>query len=588
MHMEPLLLQPEKKVYSTLKKWGPFVIIAGTFIWQRWGVIHNPFMLNPDEADLLVAGKLAAQSLLPYDTFTTTTYGPVWPIFLGLLSTLKFPLHLLGAHLLSAIFTLLILGSWYWLLDRVSNRSTAIAATASVSLMLGNGGIPDTSTADFFHMSSELLPAALLSIASVLFLFSKKTSVTWRYLALALFTLGFLSKYQFGPTSVISIILIMLLPPEGVKIPLQAGKDVAAALAPLILLLATVLLSGRANYLVNEGIAVITNYVGTEDVSFLGRLREVLFFILQHPLFLIPLLITFSVAQNQHEKNFKNLIPMFSPLIYFFVALYSISKSPNLFPHYLYIILLSGIVPLAFMERDIRYEHECLNIRKKNRPIPNPRILLIPVALWALARTTPIPTIPIWLIIIIFVICIMLMTDVKRNLLLINFLRPSTRLSFFMLSISIIFLSSTWPTSSSFSTQSTSTEIISQDGGRLPADGISSNCPFGSTALVWGWSAELYSYYGLQPISRYTINNWQINPSPHQEFYKTELINELNSNPPRCIINAVGPGFFGYTDRSLHDISIVMEDISNLLQSTYTAVEVSFNNQTVLLYRKND
>ena len=60
-------------------------------------------MMNPDEAELLAAGRRAALNLLPYVTYTTPTYLVAWPFALGVLAALGVPMTLPTAHVLSAL-----------------------------------------------------------------------------------------------------------------------------------------------------------------------------------------------------------------------------------------------------------------------------------------------------------------------------------------------------------------------------------------------------------------------------------------------------------------------------------------------------
>ena len=63
--------------------------------------------------------------------------------------------------------------------------------------------------------------------------------------------------------------------------------------------------------------------------------------------------------------------------------------------------------------------------------------------------------------------------------------------------------------------------------------------------FVWGWANELYSNFAWTPASRYVNAIWQIFPLQRQGTYRANLTSELADDPPKCIVNAAGPGFFG-------------------------------------------
>lgn len=77
-------------------------ILLFVFVLIRIPIIGNPLSLNPDEAELIATGRRAVLDLVPYRTFETSTSGVWWPLTLGLLGRLGYPLNLKGAHLLSA------------------------------------------------------------------------------------------------------------------------------------------------------------------------------------------------------------------------------------------------------------------------------------------------------------------------------------------------------------------------------------------------------------------------------------------------------------------------------------------------------
>ncbi len=75
--------------------------------------------------------------------------------------------------------------------------------------------------------------------------------------------------------------------------------------------------------------------------------------------------------------------------------------------------------------------------------------------------------------------------------------------------------------------------------------------PPGSTANVWGWSAQFYVRAGLVPSTRDAHTYNAIAWSPTVDYYRARHLADLRRAPPRLFIDAVGPGNFVFQDRSL-------------------------------------
>jgi len=86
------------------------------------------------------------------------------------------------------------------------------------------------------------------------------------------------------------------------------------------------------------------------------------------------------------------------------------------------------------------------------------------------------------------------------------------------------------------------------DSERTP---LSSFCANGDSVLVWGWSPELYSFYGWEPASRYVTTTLM---NDHEIFshdltsYRARLSDDLKLSTLDCVVVAVGPSFFGGFD----------------------------------------
>jgi hypothetical protein len=94
-------------------------------------------------------------------------------------------------------------------------------------------------------------------------------------------------------------------------------------------------------------------------------------------------------------------------------------------------------------------------------------------------------------------------------------------------------------------------------------------CARGSRVLVWGWAAELYADYDWQPASRY-VNTWSLGGLGETETYERTMVDEVTSNPPTCVVEAIGPTFnggYGPGDR----ITVRLPELGDYLARCYTA-----------------
>lgn len=87
---------------------GICVYLFVLFFYLRWNAIVWRGRFNPDEAELLADGLRASKSFVPFKDFTSPTFGPLWPMFLGYLHRFGLPLSLPIAHLLSALILIMI------------------------------------------------------------------------------------------------------------------------------------------------------------------------------------------------------------------------------------------------------------------------------------------------------------------------------------------------------------------------------------------------------------------------------------------------------------------------------------------------
>lgn len=165
--------------------------------------------LNPDEAELMVDGRAAMLSPVPFSTWMTSTIGPVWVLTLAAIGGLGFPLTIASAHFLAAVFYGLFGFGTLILLRRTFGLRVALPLTVAwwVPLALG---VPVGSASDFGAMTTELLPC-LFVLGAALIPIRSLAARPWLFAVVGfLCSLAILSKYQVLPLAV-SLVLFQLI-----------------------------------------------------------------------------------------------------------------------------------------------------------------------------------------------------------------------------------------------------------------------------------------------------------------------------------------------------------------------------------------
>ena len=100
-------------------------------------------------------------------------------------------------------------------------------------------------------------------------------------------------------------------------------------------------------------------------------------------------------------------------------------------------------------------------------------------------------------------------------------------------------------------------------------DAIRAQCPSGARVVVWGWASELYSYNDWVPASRY-VNPWVLSPAAKIETYRRRMEQEISSRPPQCVVEAIGPAFFGEYGPDKRIVRL-LPGVAGVLARCYTA-----------------
>ncbi len=261
------------------------VVLVVIVVELRGRFLASSATYNPDEAELLAAGRRAALNLVPYVTYTTPTYLIGWPFALGVLADLGVPMTLPTAHVLSALaYVAFALIGWV----AVSRRLGWIAAgllilPTAVALFAAHSTRPR----DFLALGTELLPAFLVLAGAAVLVIPGTGRPTRRRLAVACVLAGssLWAMPQIAPLALALCLVGVLLralpepieadatgePPHGVAPTDRRAvlRDLAVAgvafAVPTMVVLGILVVTGMLPRFLAEPVALIRSYVETRQ-----------------------------------------------------------------------------------------------------------------------------------------------------------------------------------------------------------------------------------------------------------------------------------------------------------------------------------
>lgn len=496
-------------------------IIVLLAIWVRGDSLLSGNVLNADEAELLAEGKRAALSWVPYATSTDTTHLYPWAFGLGMLARLGFNLELPLAHLLSALAYVVVLGSVWWVLYRRVSVLTAALAVGGPALVL----LTARDSPDFASMSSELLPVVLLAVA-ILVAFGPRASMGRARFATAMVLVG-IAPIAKPQALLLAFAIWVVLAAHWTRLraaqrgPTQStwrrwAEAAGWSLIPSAVLILAMIAGGTFSRFVSEPVAFNLHYLvnrngGNADVdlSITGRLAALSTHFGAIMVCLLPLFAAGSAKRgaillrpSAWASTWRR--PAAALLGISLAGFLAVAITPPYFPHYQVLIYAGALFAAA-----------CSSSIATSPQSPAP---------WLPAKPRGIAALPLMAI-------LFLATAVPLAPRFATF--PS------------------WP--SGWSALWGARPDESADYIPSPEDPwapVATDCPAGSTVLVWGWVSELYSWRGWEPASRYVNSGWVLNDSPRLQTYRQRLFQEVESDPPRCIVNAVGPQWFAWYPES--------------------------------------
>lgn len=307
-------------------------ILRGQAI-TEWGV------LNPDEAELIVQGRAALLSPVPFSTWVTGTTGPYWVLFLAGLGALGAPLTLAFAHLLSAVLLGLTASALFVAASRAIGRRAALVATVvwwlpiATTILVGD-------PVNFNTLSTEYLPT-LIVMASALVPRERLAAKPWLFAVLGLMAgLAVGAKFQVAPLAVAFVAAQLIVLDASVRpIVVSVLWWLAGAVLPLAAIVLVMVASPATNWsLVEQTLAFLGSYGG--DRSYLQRLTSTIVAITK-PTFYLLVGLGGLIWLGLHSDRRSNV----ARVILITGGLLAVLIGGMGFPHYL--IIYFGAVGLA-------------------------------------------------------------------------------------------------------------------------------------------------------------------------------------------------------------------------------------------------
>ena len=404
------------------------------------------------------------------------------------------------AHLLSALILILICKLVFDCLVRHFSVPLALIIVTPFALQFASG-IGD---ADYLSLSTELLPLLFLVVA---------TNITYRHTLRnrniffigLLFGLSVFGKYFFAPLAFIGLIMALLKArSDGLRLSSTIKWMTLGFCLPIFLLMSWAISAGVPLWKITESPLMTFQYLqggglASSSCTVLTRIGNIRNSLSAHVatfsllLLGISLYLRTAIGLKPRHQILRFLIILSPPV----VAIFLLLSNCMVFPHYNY-LLIGGILQSFFASLYMSEIDKKLDLRIESRII---------ILLYA------------------FVIMQILLTNVTQAVSapLTNPLEKSSR--FFSASAGL------WERA--------------WDKDKVP---LSSFCKTGDSVLVWGWSPELYSFYGWEPASRYVTTTLMIDQkhfSHDTNYYRAKLAEDVELANLDCLVVAIGASFFG-------------------------------------------
>ena len=528
------------------------IVLALLVYAGRGAMFNNSPLFNPDEAELLAAGRRATLGLQPYGSYATPTFLFLWPLVLSLFSALGFGLTLSFAHVLAAAaYVWIAFVAWFgvsrymgWMRGALLTLPTTIYLFAAIPAPNLTAGVYD-----FLSLGTELLPLSLLMGACLILITGTGVPSLRRvFLATAVAGLAVWAKPQ---SALLALTLVAVAPLMRAALlgrewnaPGARGlfKDVAVTCAgfalPSIVIVLWMAIGQTLDDFISEPARFNWTYLteretlpGEPQVTLLERFEPFGIFILSYPLALIWSLAGLAgvVAVRASRGRAATAAAAAVWIIPILAGAVTVFFTFPFFPHYANVLYGAGAIAAVLGSR-LAVGADPDRSRRNATWMPLALVGVISALTVASAAGGPI----------------------YRNI------------------DSLVNPVPVAPAASE--------------------DELAQACPTGSSVLVWGTALEFYAGYDWIPASRYLGPGWILQESKLQGTYRDRLATELEEQPPTCIVEALGPKFTtrGWTTKT-ESLKVRLPDLTPLLNRCYANRSITIpDGRSVRLYVWNN
>ncbi len=495
-----LVVEPSHNVRRWNRWSGSLLLLLVLVVW-RWPPLLGNREFNPDESQLIAGALTLREDAVFWRSVDGVTSGPVNFYFLSVLGTMGVPLSYFGVRLIGLLVIWGTLLAMYGTVRRFHR-----AGVAAVSLIPAVGFYATAIEADYLQYSTEYLPVMLMAFGLYWVSGEKSRSAQDRGspapLMLAGVCFGLLpwTKIQAAPLGAAGLLLASFVVMSQQARPLRArGRALlglsAAALLPGILILGLTAANGQWDHFWQSYVVKNLAYSGEGALS-VGQVIEQFGRAAWNqgavfPAFLLSasLPMIAVVLSGRWRVTGFGWLPSLGFLATL-VALLCVLAPMRGFIHY----LLFMIVPCGLWSAGLLGEWvDRLFPTAKGRSAALAITILLMSAPFAVARILrPLP--PLW-------------GQLHHNV--------------------------TEPPSEA--------AALLQDL-RQPGDALA----------VWGWNSGLHVAARLPQGTRDAVAQRQIEEGELSSYFRDRYLDELRKNRPAFFVDAVGPGAFLYSERSLH------------------------------------
>ena len=493
---------------------------------MRIHVLTSRWMINPDEAVLMAWAKRGEFSLVPFKGVVTNTSGPGWPLALGLIHQLGLPATLITAHVLSFLFAYLAI---IFILESCSNyvsRGRSLLILTLPTFLVASAGGNAGWGVDLFSLTTESLPLLLISMSFWIYIRTDRHLLASLILGIAIIT-----KYQVALLALALVLIFSITQKVNgefrTKTAVRMFISIGCLILPFFAICMWSILAGVPIRNIRESIWAPISYAGSgrisSDVNIFDRIQIAFTTIIGEPLMLIGFLISLALilllTDQTHRAKLKR--SQIQIMLLAVACLTTLSVTTPIFAHYYQIPLFAGLFAIALVLRNFS---DSPNLRQ------------------VIEDTSPRKSI---------VFCV------------------------------AVFVGLSWPHVSQLSDSMTALTAFKNTDKAVLEPEVSQQamtlfqfCPRGSQVFVWGWAAELYSYYDWMPATSFVESSMAMNSNFESIAAKDIIRDDLVYEQPRCIVEALGPQFFGNFD-SINDA--IVEHIPNVrkfLRSRYERIVV--------------